>query len=164
MLHGRPYHPQTQGKDERLHRTLKAEVLSRHDLRDLAHSQQAFDQWRPIYNHQRPHEALGLATPASRYAPSPRALPAALPPIAYSPGDEVRTVRSKGEITWRNRTYFLCQGLAQEPVALRPCAADGLYEVFFCHQRLGWIDLRDPPAKSKHHYLPLRKTDPRQNP
>jgi transposase InsO family protein len=161
VLHGRPYHPQTQGKEERFHRTLHAEVLARTDLRDLLHSQEVFDAWRPIYNHQRPHEALGLATPASRYTPSVRRWPAQLPLIEYAPGDEVRTAKAKGEITWRNRTYFLGQGLAGQPIALRATASDGLFEVFFCHQRLGWIDQRDPPAKTKHHYLPLHRSNPR---
>jgi transposase InsO family protein len=164
ILHGRPYHPQTQGKEERLHRTLKAEVLSRTDLRDLAHSQEVFDQWRPIYNHERPHGALELATPASRYAPSARALPRTLPPIEYGPGDLVRTVKGKGELTWCNRTYFIGQGFTRQPVALRATATDGLYELFFCHQRLGWIDLHQPPAKSKHHYLPLHRTRPHNRP
>lgn len=160
VLHGRPYHPQTQGKEERFHRTLKAEVLSRTDLRDLPHSQEVFDLWRPVYNHQRPHEALGLATPASRYTPSSRSLPKALPPIEYSPGDLIFTVKGKGEITWKNRSYYLGNGFAKESIALRPNLTDGLYEVFFCHQRLGWIDLRHPPAKSKNHYLNLLKTKP----
>ena len=130
------------------------------DLRDLAHSQEAFDLWQPIYNHERPHDSLKLATPASRYAPSARILPASLPPIEYGPGDLVRTVKAKGDLTWSNRTYYLGQGFARQPVALRPTATDGLHEVYFCHQRLGWIDLRLPPAKSKHHYLPLRKIRP----
>lgn len=160
MLHGRPYHPQTQGKEERFHRTLKAEVLSRTDLHDLPHSQEVFDQWRPVYNHQRPHQALGLATPATRYHPSTRAWPKTLPPIEYNPDDLVRVVKSKGEITWLNRTYFLGRGFVRQPVAIRPTTTDGLHEVYFCHQRLGWIDRHDPPAKSKHHYLALRKTRP----
>jgi transposase InsO family protein len=160
VLHGRPYHPQTQGKEERFHRTLQAEVLSRTDLHDLAHSQEAFDHWRPIYNHQRPHEALALATPATRYTPSARSLPKHLPPIEYGPADHLFTVKSKGEITWKNRTYYLGNGFAKQPIALRPSNTDGLYEVFFCHQRLGWIDLHQSPAQSKNHYLNLLKSKP----
>lgn len=78
--HGRPYHPQTQGKDERFHRTLNTEVLQmRQPMADLTTAQAVFDEWREIYNHQRPHEALGLAITrpaaiASAHAPS-RTLP-----------------------------------------------------------------------------------------
>ena len=79
---------------------------------------------------------------------------------AQAAADEVRAVKAKGSITWRNRTYYLGQGLARQPIALRPSATDGLYEVFFCHQRLGWIDLHTAPAKSKDHCLPLHKTRP----
>ena len=64
VLHGRPYHPQTQGKEERFHRTLKAEVFNGKSFRDLADCQRAFDKWRPRYNHERPHQAIGMATPA----------------------------------------------------------------------------------------------------
>ena len=78
VSHGRPYHPQTQGKDERFHRTLKAEVLDRNSFCDLAECQCAFDAWRQIYNHHRPHEALGLEPPGTRYRLSPRSFPEAL--------------------------------------------------------------------------------------
>lgn len=53
--HSRPYHPQTQGKDERFHRTLKAEVTSRRVFAELSECQQAFDHWRSVYNTERPH-------------------------------------------------------------------------------------------------------------
>lgn len=162
VCHGRPFHPQTQGKDERLHRTLQAEVLNRSDLRDIPHSQEVFDRWRPVYNCERPHQALNMATPASRYTPSQRSLPKSLPPIEYALEDIVCTVKGKGEITWRNRSYFIGQAFAREPVALRPTSTDGIYHVYFCHHPLGAIDLNAPPAKSKNHYLPLikiKKTD-----
>ena len=57
VSHGRPYHPQTQGKVERFHRSLKAEVLERNSYADLLACQRAFDRWRQIYNCERPHEA-----------------------------------------------------------------------------------------------------------
>ena len=58
-----PYHPQIQGKDERFHRTLKAEVLVNACFADLVAAQSAFDHWRPMDNQECPHEALDLATP-----------------------------------------------------------------------------------------------------
>jgi transposase InsO family protein len=89
VTHGRPYHPQTQGKDERLHRTMKAEItLDR--LADLEQCQRAFDSWRHLYNHRRPHQAIGMATPSERYRPSDRAFPESLPPIEFGAGDIVR--------------------------------------------------------------------------
>ena len=75
LHHGRPYHPQTQGKDERFHRSLDVAVLQLRRLADLPICQTAFDTWPQIYNTERPHEALGLAVPATRYRPSPIAFP-----------------------------------------------------------------------------------------
>lgn len=66
VLHGRPYHPQTQGKQERFHRTLGEELLGRHTWRDLAHCAEQFRHYRQRYNHERPHCSLQGATPASR--------------------------------------------------------------------------------------------------
>ena len=86
VSHGRPYHPQTQGKDERFHRTLLAEVIGRRAFADLDECQRRFDQWRVVYITQRPHEALALATPAARYRPSPRSFPETIAAFDYGPG------------------------------------------------------------------------------
>lgn len=86
VTHSRPYHPQTQGKDERFHRTLKAELLQGREFADLSDCQGHFDPWRDVYNTQRPHEALGLAVPASRYALSSRAFVEQPQPWDYGPG------------------------------------------------------------------------------
>src|SRR2546430_12356344 len=67
VSHSRPNHPQTQGKDERFHRTLKAEALRGQQFRDIGQVQQRFEEWLPIYNQERPHQALSMAVPASRY-------------------------------------------------------------------------------------------------
>jgi transposase InsO family protein len=143
VSHGRPYHPQTQGKDERFHRTLKAEVLGTRVLRDLAQCQRAFDRWREVYNLQRPHEALAMAVPASRYRVSPRAFPEVLPPIEYGPADLVRKVADGGELSYRNRTFRVGKAFRGYPVALRPTLVDGVLDVFFCHQKVAQINLRD---------------------
>lgn len=141
VLHGRPRHPQTQGKEERFHGTLARELLTPHSWwQDLAEVQTAFDRWRSVYNDRRPHEALGYAVPASRYTPSHRAFPVTLPPIAYESTDEVRKVQQKGIIHFRGREFHIGKGFVGEPVALRE-VGDGLWNVYYCHQRVAQIDL-----------------------
>jgi transposase InsO family protein len=142
VAHGRPYHPQTQGKDERFHRTLKAEVLSGRHFRDLAECQRAFDGWRPVYNYQRPHQALDLATPSVRYRSSARSFPETLPPIEYGAGDTVRKADQEGDIRFKNRRIRLGKPFRGEPIALRPTSEDGVFDIHFCTHRIGTIDLR----------------------
>jgi hypothetical protein len=141
VIHGRPRHPQTQGKDERFHRTLKDEVLRYESFEDLQHCQKRFDDWRYIYNHERPHESLGMAVPGSRYHTSPKRLPEILPPIEYAPGDIVRKVQDGGWISYRNRGYRISGAFKGYPVALRPTEHDGFLDVIFCHQKIAKIDL-----------------------
>lgn len=147
VTHGRPRHPQTQGKDERFHRTLKAEVLAYQRFVDLPAAQKGFDDWRELYNAQRPHEALGMQVPAARYRVSARVFPEMLPPVEYGPGDEVRTVGHDACIAFRGRRWVVGRGLVGCPVAVRPTTQDGVHQVYFCAQRVGRIDLRakQPP-------------------
>ena len=140
VSHGEPYHPQTQGKEERFHRTLGLEVLRpRRSWHSLADVQYAFDAWRTVYNLRRPHEALGHATPASRYQHSARAFPATLPPIEYAPGDEVRRVQDKGRVSFRGREVRVSRAFIGQPVGLRP-VGDGVWAVYYCHQKIGQVD------------------------
>ncbi len=141
VSHSRPYHPQTLGKDERFHRTLKAEVIARYSFADLDTAQVRFDRWRHVYNFERPHEAIGMQTPATRYGPSPRSLPDILPLIEYARGDIVRRVQQHGFISYRGRQFRISKAFTGYPVALRPTVTDGVMEVFFCHQKIAQIDL-----------------------
>ena len=154
VLHGRPYHPQTQGKDERFHRTLNQELLTRHTWRDLEHCAREFRPYRQCYNLERPHDALGGATPATRYRPSVRPLPQQLPELEY-PNMTIRVVRAKGVITFHNQTWLIGRAFASLPVGLRPSPqADGQWEVFFSFFQLGTLDLRSH-AFAKHIVRPL---------
>ena len=144
LTHGRPYHPQTQGKDERFHRSLKAEVLNEASFADLAACQRAFDAWRARYNHQRPHEALGMAVPAERYQVSARRYPESLPAIEYSPGDIVRKVDQNGRISFKGRPWRVGKAFAGQPVAIRPTPQDGVFDLRFCTQPIGRLDLHGP--------------------
>lgn len=145
ISHSRPYHPQTQGKDERFHRTLKLELLDRQGFASLAACQAAFDGWRDRYNLLRPHEALGQKPPVSRYHASGRPFPKALPALEYASSDTVRTVSDKGDISYKSQRYFVGEGLRKEQVAIRPTTTDGVSDIYFCHQKIRQIDLRDSP-------------------
>ena len=139
--HGRAYHPQTQGKVERFHGTVAAEAFGPAPFADLAAAQRAFDRFRGAYNRERPHQALGFEPPAARWRASPRPFPEREPRPEYGPDDEVRLVRGQGAISFRGRPWFVGRGLAGEPVAVRPTAADGVFAVVYCLTRVATIDL-----------------------
>lgn len=141
VSHSRPYHPQTQGKDERFHRTLTVEAIMGQQFHDLAHCQRRFDEFRDCYNLERPHESLGMETPVTRYQVSQRPYPEILPDIEYGPDDYVRKVQVKGEISFKGKEFRVSKALRGYPVALRPSNVDGKYSLFFCHQKIKEIDL-----------------------
>ena len=141
VSHSRPHHPQTQGKDERFHRTLEAEVLRYQGRDTLAQWQRQFDQWRVVYNTERPHEALAMAVPASRYQPSRRRYPEQLPAIEYGPADIIRKVRHFGHIKYAGREYHVGSAFYGLQVALRQTTTDDFFDVYFCQHKLGSLDL-----------------------
>jgi len=145
VIHARPAHPQTLGKDERFHRTLKHEVLRRQSLTSLPECQCHFDRWRSVYNFERPHESLEMEVPASRYRPSTRPFPENLPPIDYSEGLTVRRVHGNGEIWFHDRVFKISKGLRDLHVGIKPTGKDGVFKVYFCHQLVREIDLTDHP-------------------
>jgi len=138
--HSPPLHPQSNGKNERFNRTLKTELLGR-VFRDLAEAQPAFDDWRHRYNHHRPHDALGLAVPADRYTPSPRAFRQVVEPFDYA-GDEIeRTVDSSARISFKNRRVKISKALIGKRIVLRPTGQDGVFDLVFRHVTVRSIDL-----------------------
>ena len=146
ITHGRPSHPQTQGKEERFHRTLRAEVMGAAMPWDLPQCQQRFDQWRDIYNTQRPHESLQMNTPASRYQISARSFPETLPEIEYAPEDKVRRVQAEGWISFQGRDIRVSKALRGQPVAFRADPQrDGFFAIYFCRQKITDIDLNHMP-------------------
>ena len=150
ISHSRPMHPQTNGKDERFHKTLRHELLGRRSLGTISQVQAAFDEWRDIYNYERPHDALAQDVPASRYAPSSRPYPETLPPIEYSTTDVVRVVRANGmAAAWRH-DFYIGQAFAGQSVAFRPTDQDGMWNVYFCHRQIATVDQNDPATISPH--------------
>lgn len=142
VSHSAPYHPQTNGKIERFHRSLKAEVLAGRSFADLQQAQTAFERWRGIYNQERPHDALDMQTPAKRYQPSLTSYPQTLPQIEYAVGDTVALVKWNGEVHFKGNKLRVSSALLKLPIAFRPDPeADGCYDVFFCHHRFMRLDL-----------------------
>jgi transposase InsO family protein len=148
VSHSRPYHPQTNGKEERFHRTLKADVIQNRIFADLGQCQKAFDRWRIIYNTERPHEAIGMAVPASRYQPSSRPFPDALPEPEYRPDDIVRKVQKGGDLHFKGRLFGMPKALVGQRVGLRPTNVDGLWNVFFAATPVAQVDLRNGSVQS----------------
>lgn len=147
LAHGRPYHPQTQGKDERFHRTLKLEVLQGRSFADRVDAQRSFDPWREVYNHQRPHEALDLRVPATRYRVSQRAYPERLTKFDYDTSFTVRRVSGEGRIVFRNRAYYLARAFAGRYVGIRATAEDGRWAV--CYRSFPIIILDEAQGVSR---------------
>jgi len=133
-----PGHPEQNGRLERLHRTLKAEVA--HPPRGNRREQQrAFDEFRRQYNQERPHEALGQQAPARHYQPSRREYPARVSSPEYPSGVQVRRVRSNGQIKWEGARIYLSETLVGEPVAL--VAQDDRYlSIRFGPLEIGQLD------------------------
>ena len=142
VLHSRPYHPQSRGKNERFHRTLKDEVFAFKRFRDLAEVQRAFDAWRTTYNLERPHQALDQEVPASRYRPSARSMPDRPPKVDYDEDDIVRAVPTSNDyVSFKGRRWKVPQAFRGERVAIRPRHTDGRYGIFFGAHQIATIDL-----------------------
>ena len=132
------------GKNERFHRSLKAEVTDFAALKDQAHAQRAFDRWREIYNHHRPHEAIDMAVPASRYRPSARPFPSQLPEPVYDRSEIVRSVSStKGYLSFKGKAWRIPNAFRSERLAIRPLNSPGLFGVFFGATQIAKINLED---------------------
>jgi transposase InsO family protein/transposase-like protein len=135
VIHGRPYHPQTQGKEERFHRTLKTELLQYQQFNNINHSQKGFDKWRNKYNLERPHQALNYKTPSELYIQSKRSFPETLPAIDYNDNDEVRKVNNNGSINYKGKSLKIGKGLKGQYVAIRPTGTEKK-EIYYCNQRI----------------------------
>jgi transposase InsO family protein len=141
VSHSRPCHPQTLGKEERFHRTLKAEALQGPPFADLVKAQDAFDRWRHVYNAERPHDALAGAVPLDRYRVSQRQYRETVEPFDYATGDLVRRVQQQGFVSVLGRSIRLCKAFAGKSVAFRPATTDGVFDAWFRHQKIETIDL-----------------------
>ena len=141
LTHSAPFHPQTNGKDERFHRTLKLEVLhernySKHEI------QKVFDDWRHKYNFKRPHQALDGKTPGHRYQPSSRKFIHDPVPYDYQ-NEKVRKVQfPHGTILLKGKRYIVGKAFCREHVAIKETAQPDEVAIFFMDNFIKKIKLQ----------------------
>ena len=134
-----PGKPQQNGRHERMHRTLKEEVMPPAENRRA--QQRALDKFRQEYNQVRPHDALEGKTPASVYVPSTREYPRRMPEVEYADTMKVYTIKHKGHFRWKQRDVFLSEVLWGERVGLLP-VDDRWFTIYFAHVPLARFDSR----------------------
>jgi transposase InsO family protein len=134
----RPGKPQDNGAHERMHRTLKAGAC-RPPRGTFSAQQRALNEFRRIYNEERPHHALGMQTPASLYQSSERAYPGEAPDPVYPPHFERRRITKIGVFSWHRQQIFVTEALRNETLGFE-WIADGLWSVFFGEVLLGRFD------------------------
>lgn len=121
VVHSRPRHPQTVGKEERFHLTMDIELLDPNPtLADLAVAQTEFTAWRTIYNTIRPHDSLNGRVPADLYQPSARPWPTDIPPAIYPDHWELRVVNRAAHISYHGVTHRIGKPFIGRTIAIDP--------------------------------------------
>lgn len=141
-IHGRPFHPQTQGKIERFHRTMKNELLKRTAFIDLADANKHLNEWRVKYNEVRPHEALNMLCPADVYIPSSRKYPEKIKPYEYSGLYRILKVNYKGYLRFDSKVFYLSETMVGAELELRP-SEDACASLLYRNYKIAEIDLRN---------------------
>lgn len=153
----RPGCPQDNGAHERMHLDLKREVqaLATEKVeRSAAERQAHFETWRHEFNHERPHESLGMKSPAQVYETSPRRYKASETVILAYEGMEVRKVQRMGYIKYDKERYQLSTTLRGWDVGLKPAGHEQV-EVYFGSLCIGHLDL---PGRAFKAVLEADKT------
>lgn len=119
-IHGRIMHPQTQGKIERFHRTMKTELLNQNKFKDILDADRGLQEWRMKYNNIRPHEALNMKCPAEVYIPSDRTYIDNIKKFEYGGQHHVIKVNSWGYVRFNGWQVYLSETMINENIEFRP--------------------------------------------
>lgn len=142
-IHGRIKHPQTQGKIERFHRSMKNEYLKYHSFANAQDANHGLQQWREKYNHERPHEALGMKTPGSVYVPSNRQFREKILPWEYSGIYRVIKVNHWGYVRFDKYQVYLSETMINEHVEFRPSPDGNSFWVCFRNFKIAEYSTED---------------------
>jgi transposase InsO family protein len=135
--YSRPGHPEDNGRHERMHKTLMSTTLV--PANSIEEQQLVFDEFRRIFNEERPHEALGMDRPAQHHRRAPREFPERAPVIEYEPHFETVLVDCRGRIKWRGRRLFFSDAFINEPVAFER-TGENLWRVHYGSFQIGTFD------------------------
>lgn len=157
LIHSRPYHPQTCGKLERFHRTMKEWLAERPRAASIDELQALLEEFRTYYNTVRPHQGIDDHTPLERYEHENRAetpaLPGMPPEAVYPPGAITRKVSSCGNLAFKG--HVIQVGSEWNRYTLRVAVIEGIVHVFYGEQLVRALVLSPEPA-----YYPIgRKRD-----
>lgn len=151
-IHGRIMHPQTQGKIERFHRTMKAELLRYETFYDLEEAQGKFNLWRQKYNSERPHEALMMKTPSQVYNASQHKFPDRLPEVMFADGGHFCKVNNWGYIRFQGYQIFISESFADTYLQLRAQSDDKTFQVCFGAFVVAHIDTQEGVITQRKAY------------
>lgn len=158
-IHGRVLHPQTQGKEESFNRSFTRELLKTASIQDFPDAQRQFDEYRNFYNYKRPHHALELATPGSKYTRSIREYPEVIPEWEYPEGFELRNVKETGYLSWKGQGYFLSEAFGNKQIAVRESRKEGCISLYYRQFKIGRINIEKRAYEFRRIYL--AEGDPR---
>lgn len=134
-----PAHPEQNGRHERMHRDLKA-ACAKPSAYDLKAQQRRLNHFVKEYNHERPHEALGLETPASVHSFSTRPFPERIRDFDYEPSNKVMKVTQNGAIRWKTHHWvYLTAALKRKYVGVEEMG-NGIWKVGYRNVFLGYFD------------------------
>jgi len=164
-----PGEPQQNGRHERMHRTMKQETANP-AAEDRQKQQKRFDEFKRVYNFERPHEALSGDCPADHYTASLKPFPERLLELEHPSGFEMRKADESGKFRWKQARCRLGEALAHEVVGIE-AVDDGMQRIWFGPVWLGLLDERKgyrqaatketsswPPLQSPFGLPPRRPT------
>ena len=146
-IHGRIMHPQTQGKIERFHRTMKQEAL-RTTPETLNDAKKRLSDWRWRYNEIRPHSALGMKTPASVYSASQRAYRPAVP-FDYDSGARLTKTNNWGYLRFGPIQLYLSETMKDTYLEIRP-VNENTFWVIYRNYKIATVDAANKKLIDRH--------------
>ena len=142
-IHGRARHPQTQGKIERFHRTMKQELLNHTAIADIDDAEKKFSAWRDKYNYIRPHEALGMKRPGEVYIPSQRKFDGQIQKYEYGGEYHVIKVNSWGYVRFDKWQVYLSETMVDQYIEFRPSPDGETFSACYRNYKIAEFDTAD---------------------